>query len=196
MRGLLKLDRVARRCGLMGVGVEPLIEGGLHELAHAATIDVLLGGSVERDAVALLLGLERGGARDPKLFLGEPGLDPFALFMMSYYIDVAGIRWPRWLMGASPVWEHDEAAAAAYWKVSDACEVHAQAATYLLLYRSGIQSCAREKFDESKEGSNGHVWRYVDRCCDALRRPVTGRIADRVEAMVPRFLAAADRAGI
>lgn len=183
-----RLERVAKRQGLIGVGSDggrytSALEGVLHELAHVAAIAELLGGDVESNAFELLLES------------GHDGLTAFDDYMMRYYIAIERLPHPVELIGGAPIWaDGEDAAVRRYLAVSDRCEIEAQAATYLVLYRMGLERSARFKFEDSRLGPNRGVPRYVERCCRALRRPQAGRIADAVETMVPRFLAVAELA--
>lgn len=198
LRGYHQLGSVLGAYGVRSGAYSPEEEGVIHEIAHIAAMQEILGWGAS-EGMIVLLG-SRGDA-----------LDRLNEFMVRAYVAQLQIVAPYYFGDlGKPVWQHwdsseqrwtyaseaHQRAERKFAALSDKLEAYAQAATYLVLYRAGVERYAEHKFGDSAGGSNRVIRRYVDKCVQALHTPLAGRIADRTESLMLEALSFALASGV
>lgn len=154
----------ATKCQISGVGGDrfsALLEGAIHEFAHIAAIEIVLG---EKFAD---VGLKAVCSGDHVW----TALDALDEEMSSVYSLRTGDDYRAFIA------------------LSDRLEIFSAAATYLVLHREGLCKNALKRFDVMWSGGNSSISNYPERCAQRLRDPRVGRIADLTETLLTKFAA-------
>lgn len=178
--------------GVSGDRYSAASEGIIHEIAHIAAIEEFCGWGAQ-EGLAVMLGAHPF----------SNGLDRLNDWMIRLYVrhlrivdpfELNALNQPVWTQWSVATYTHEfptpahERADSLFFALSSKLEVHAQAATYLALYRAGLEAQAFRKFSDSAGGANLWMGKYEEMCANALHKPVTGRLASRVESLARELI--------